>query len=41
MTLHLTSAKRTNVLLYRADVLMEDGIKKGNSEFTNRWGTKQ
>lgn len=38
MTLHLTSAKRTNVLLYRADVLMEDGIKKGNSEFTNRWG---
>ena len=38
MTLHLTSAKRTNALLYRADVLMEDGIKKGNSEFTNRWG---
>ena len=37
MTLHLTSAKRTNVLLYRADVLMEDGIKKGNSEFTNCW----
>lgn len=38
MTLHLTSAKRTNALLYRADVLMEDGIKEGNSEFTNRWG---
>lgn len=38
MTLHLTSAKRTNVLLYRADVLMEDGIKKGNSEFANSWG---
>ena len=38
MTLHLTSAKRTSAALYRADVLMEDGIKKGNSEFTNRWG---
>ena len=38
MTLHLTSAKRTNVLLYRADILMEDGIKEGNSEFANRWG---
>ena len=38
MTLHLTSAKRTNALLYRADVLMEDGIKEGNSEFANSWG---
>ena len=38
MTLHLTSAAATNVLLYRADVLMEDGIKEGNSEFANRWG---
>lgn len=38
MTLHLTSAAATNVLLYRADVLMEDGIKEGNSEFANSWG---
>lgn len=38
MTLHLTSAAATNVLLYRADILMEDGIKEGNSEFANSWG---
>lgn len=38
MTLHLTSAARTNVLLYREDVLMKDGIKEGNSEFVNSLG---
>lgn len=38
MTLHLTSAARTNVLLYREDVLMKDGIEKAKSEFTDSWG---
>ena len=38
MTLHLTSAARTNVLLYREDVLMKDGIEKAKSEFTNSRG---
>lgn len=38
MTLHLTSAKRTNVRLYREDVLMKDGIEKAKSEFTDSRG---
>lgn len=38
MTLHLTSAARTNVRLYREDVLMKDGIEKAKSEFTNSRG---
>lgn len=38
MTLHLTSAARTNVRLYREDVLMKDGIEKAKSEFTDSWG---
>lgn len=38
MTLHLTSAARTNVLLYRADVLMKDGIEKAKSEFADSRG---
>lgn len=38
MTLHLTSAARTNVRLYREDVLMKDGIEKAKSEFTDSRG---
>ena len=38
MTLHLTSATRTNVLLYREDVLMKDGIEKAKSEFADSRG---
>ena len=38
MTLHLTSATRTNVRLYREDVLMKDGIEKAKSEFTDSRG---
>lgn len=39
MTLHLTSAARTNVRLYREDVLMKDGIEKAKVNLRIAGGT--